>query len=51
MRCHSTAQRDLFKRLSHTPLQRLRNDAMAYLMLKAGLRTIDVSRARSIQRN
>ncbi len=30
----------------HAPLQRLRNDAMAYLMLKTGLRTVEVSRAR-----
>jgi len=30
----------------HTPLQRLRNDPMAYLVLKTGLRTIEVSRAR-----
>lgn len=30
----------------HRPLQRLRNDAMASLMLKTELRTIEVSRAR-----
>ncbi len=29
----------------HTPLQRLRNEALAYLMLKTGLREIEVSRA------
>ena len=29
----------------HNPLQRLRNEAMAYLMLKTGLREIEISRA------
>lgn len=29
----------------HTPLQRLRNDALAYVMLKTGLREIEISRA------
>lgn len=29
----------------HTPVQRLRNEAVAYLMLKTGLREIEVSRA------
>lgn len=29
----------------HSPLQRLRNEALAYLMLKTGLREIEVSRA------
>lgn len=29
----------------HTALQRLRNEALAYLMLKTGLREIEVSRA------
>lgn len=29
-----------------TEIQRARNSAMAYLMLKRGLRTIEVSRAR-----
>lgn len=30
----------------HTPLQRVWNDTMAYLMLKPGIRTIEVSWAR-----
>lgn len=29
----------------HTPLQRLRNDMMAYLIVKGGLRTLEVGRA------
>jgi hypothetical protein len=45
MRCHSYAQVDLFTRLSPED----GDDGlsvMAYLMLKTGLRTIEVSRAR-----